>query len=161
MISEFEKFFMFSFSTRAATESVVESADTTGEEVALDEVRGASEGAKWMVMVAGSWLDLVRSTIMGTAGLWYLSRMSSCRQKSLRDLLDCCQQDEGMMRIAHFGPLCPPLVLSAKRMWIRWTSLGRTTAPEPNRIARSLFWSLRMRCGMLTMMGESRVVDGR
>jgi hypothetical protein len=65
---------------------VLEEADETGagEETAESEVCFASEGAKWMLITAGSEAVAVRSMVMGTAGLWYFRRTSSWRQNFLQ-----------------------------------------------------------------------------
>lgn len=52
----------------------------------------------------------------------------------------------------YLGPMCPPSIFCANRMWMRLTSLGSTRAPEPRRMARSLVCNLRMRCGRETMV---------
>jgi hypothetical protein len=81
------------------------------------------------------------------AGLWYFNLTSSCRQ----NFLHCLHQYASSVyvglciEIAHRGPMCPPLMFGAKRRCIRLMSLGRTTAPDPRRMERSLVCSLRMR----------------
>lgn len=47
---------------------------------------------KWMVRVAGREVSLLRLTVMGTAGLWYLRRGRQLRQNFL-----------GRMRVSFWG----------------------------------------------------------
>ena len=71
-------------SVDAASACDVEEFVGAEDEVKLSEVWGESLGAKCMLIIAGSSVEVVeRVTVMGMAGLWYFSLTSSCRQNFL------------------------------------------------------------------------------
>ena len=59
-----------------------------GDDVALLEVWEALVGAKCIDITGGSEFEVMRSSVMGTAGLWYFNRTSSWRQNFLYIVLE-------------------------------------------------------------------------
>lgn len=162
-ISEFVRFFMSIVSTLSVgsvsdgcVRVVVESVGA-GEEVSeADVCRAFSEETKCIDMVAsvsGVCDSRIWSTVIGTAGLWYLRRMSSWRQNFLSVLHQYLSNLVLLIVVGvYLGPICPPLIFAPKRMCILLTSLGSTAAPGPSRMASNFVWSFRMRCERETMV---------
>jgi hypothetical protein len=89
--------------------------------------------------VDGPVWSMLRLTVIGIAGLWYLSRGSIWRQKCLRScpLVNTGIFDYGRGDWVYFGPRLPPSIFTPKSRCILWTFLGSIAAPGPNLIARS------------------------